>query len=430
MSHYTRRRSIPGCRGRWSARVRRCRCRRSRPASTPPTRCRTSRTCARSGSTATCRSRTSTSTSTRPASRGAEGFHETFLERTTETGRRINFGTIGCALLWSPFYAVADAWRAARQPSRRASPPTATRGRTSRRCRTRRRSTGVLALCLSVAGRAPARPRLALARGTRGAVRRSSVWSARRCSSTCTSRRRCRTRRRRSPSRCSSSSGCACASDGRCARLAALGVAAALMAMVREQDAFFVAGPAVDFLHAQFSTRRRDGSAGDSQRRRAAQWRRCAAFTPQALAYLALNGHIGPSRLVARKMTWTAPHALERRGVARARAALWTPLAPAGAGGTGRARRAARPRATRARRRGALAMTAVQVYVAGSVESWTVAGAFGQRRFVALTAVLVIGLAALLASVAAGGWWRLRSPWRWRRRAGGISASWRSSALE
>ena len=27
------------------------------------------------------------------------GFHETFLERTTETGRRINFGTIGSALL-------------------------------------------------------------------------------------------------------------------------------------------------------------------------------------------------------------------------------------------------------------------------------------------------------------------------------------------
>ena len=38
------------------------------------------------------------------------GFHETFLERTTETGRRINFATLGCALLWSPFYAVADGW--------------------------------------------------------------------------------------------------------------------------------------------------------------------------------------------------------------------------------------------------------------------------------------------------------------------------------
>ena len=40
----------------------------------------------------------------------SDGFRETFLERRTETGRRINFATIGCALLWSPFYAAADAW--------------------------------------------------------------------------------------------------------------------------------------------------------------------------------------------------------------------------------------------------------------------------------------------------------------------------------
>src|SRR5690349_4735239 len=38
-----------------------------------------------------------------------DGFHETFLERQTEAGRRITFATIGSALLWSPFYAVADA---------------------------------------------------------------------------------------------------------------------------------------------------------------------------------------------------------------------------------------------------------------------------------------------------------------------------------
>jgi hypothetical protein len=42
-----------------------------------------------------------------------------------------------------------------------------------------------------------------------------------------------------------------------------------------------------------------------------------------------------------------------------------------------------------------LAMVASQVYVAGSVESWTVAGAFGQRRFVCLTPLLVIGLTQL-----------------------------------
>ena len=38
----------------------------------------------------------------------SDGFHETFLELRTATGHRINFGTIGCAILWSPFYAVGD----------------------------------------------------------------------------------------------------------------------------------------------------------------------------------------------------------------------------------------------------------------------------------------------------------------------------------
>ena len=50
----------------------------------------------------------------------------------------------------------------------------------------------------------------------------------------------------------------------------------------------------------------------------------------------------------------------------------------------------------------ALVMTAAQVYVSGSVDSWTVAGAFGQRRFVALTILLTIGLACLLRAIARG----------------------------
>jgi hypothetical protein len=37
------------------------------------------------------------------------GFYETHLVLKTETGLRINFGTIGSAILWSPFYAIADA---------------------------------------------------------------------------------------------------------------------------------------------------------------------------------------------------------------------------------------------------------------------------------------------------------------------------------
>ena len=36
------------------------------------------------------------------------GFEQTFLQLETPAGRRVNFGTMGCAILWSPFYAIAD----------------------------------------------------------------------------------------------------------------------------------------------------------------------------------------------------------------------------------------------------------------------------------------------------------------------------------
>jgi len=42
-------------------------------------------------------------------------------------------------------------------------------------------------------------------------------------------------------------------------------------------------------------------------------------------------------------------------------------------------------------------MALSQIYVAGSVESWTVAGAFGQRRFVVLTVLLVVGVAFIMS---------------------------------
>ena len=38
------------------------------------------------------------------------GYYETFLVRETGAGRRVNYGTIGCALLWSPFYGIAHLW--------------------------------------------------------------------------------------------------------------------------------------------------------------------------------------------------------------------------------------------------------------------------------------------------------------------------------
>jgi len=46
-----------------------------------------------------------------------------------------------------------------------------------------------------------------------------------------------------------------------------------------------------------------------------------------------------------------------------------------------------------------LLLFALQAYVSGCVESWTVAGSFGQRRFVAVTPLLVVGLAAIIPAI-------------------------------
>jgi hypothetical protein len=209
----------------------------------------------------------------------------------------------------------------------------------------------------------------------------------------------------------------------------AVGVTGALAAMVREQDLFFVAGPALDFLRwAWLKHPSRTASPATIT-----SLMRCAAagaisfslaYAPQLIAYTALNGHPTPTEKVARKMTWTSPHALEVLFSPQHGLFMWTPLALlalAGivrlcfAGAAVRARPAGYDGTTRHAAQVAdvqwiaallLLMAALQVYVSGSVESWTVAGAFGQRRFVALTPILVAGLAVWAPTPASSTVWK------------------------
>jgi hypothetical protein len=109
-----------------------------------------------------------------------------------------------------------------------------------------------------------------------------------------------------------------------------------------------------------------------------------------------------------RKLNWLSPHGLEVLVSPEHGLFFWTPLAllalvGLAAGVTGHLGWTAQP-TLRARREsestawlagGLLLAVLSQVYIAGSVESWTVAGAFGQRRFVGLSAVLLVGVAAL-----------------------------------
>jgi hypothetical protein len=337
---------------------------------------------------------------------GGPGFRETFLGLTTETGQRLNFTTIGCAILWSPFYAAGDlgarvmnrlGWETAVDGYSRPYVAAVCYGSAIY---------GFLALLLSLRvarqlglqetggaqGRfAQAVPALAVWVGTpllfymyiappfAHAVSAFSVAAF--VTTWLTVRERWSVR-----------------------GVAGLGVLAALMAMVREQDLFVAIGPAVDFAWEASRTwfpGLRHRATDDGRKFVASAMAGAAAFAlaylPQAVSYLVLNGRLGPSHLVGRKMNWAAPHALQVLVSPEHGFFFWTPLAVLALAGL--LILARRPEEIRRVAICLWLMVAAQVYVTGSVESWTVAGAFGQRRFVALTVLLVAGIAALVGAI-------------------------------
>ena len=330
------------------------------------------------------------------------GFHETLLERQTAAGRRVNYGTIGCALLWAPFYGVADVWaRVSGQQADGYSKPyvravtyaSAFYGflaillsiRAARSILNRRPEAGRWQLEAVPAGLAIwfgtpllfymyVAPPFAHATSAFAVAVFVTLWLY--------------VRREWTP-----------------AGTFALGVCAAVVAMVREQDIFLVLGPAVDFLLTLSTANRQLPTPNKHVGIRKAVSAVIAgvagfalAYLPQLIAYNALNGYPGPAAHVRRKMYWYSPHSLQVLFSPDHGLLFWTPLAfVALAGLVLLAAGYWRSVTTDVRRIAviALLMTASQVYIAGSVGSWTVAGAFGQRRFVVLTPLLVLGLAAL-----------------------------------
>ncbi|MGH9372550.1 MAG: hypothetical protein ACRD15_13560 [Vicinamibacterales bacterium] len=355
------------------------------------------------------------------------GFHQTFLEPVTPTGLRENFATLGCAVLWAPFYAAADlATRLLRVVAGSELPADGYSRLYVAAVAYGSAIYGFLALLLSVA----AARRLT----GHGVLAGLAVWfgtpllfymyAAPPFSHACSAFAVAvfitvwlRVRARWSPR-----------------GLVALGATAALMAMVREQDVFFAVGPALDYALAfrKSGGRRQDAGAGTGPALRAATVRGwilaalpgVAAFvicySPQLLAYSSLNGRFGPSTLVTRKMTWYSPHAAGVLASPQHGLFAWTPLAMLAVLGLfllwfkGRGDHepfAVRDAGYAMRGEDAgisriaaclLLMLALQVYISGSVESWTVAGAFGQRRFVGSTLLFVVGLAGLRSVVPRG----------------------------
>lgn len=331
-------------------------------------------------------------------------FRETFLESTTSTGHRVNFATIGCALLWSPFYAAADAVvRISRMSGATVPADGYSRPYIWAVC-VGSAVYGFLSLILSFAVARRVVPGFAGTSSGRQLLPVLAVFIgtplvfymyvappfAHACSAFAVSAfvlTWLRVRARWSLAGC-----------------AALGALAALMTMVREQDGFYAGAPALDFLWMVAGTWRHGAGTQIAPIRKALGGALAGlvafgvTFVPQALVYVTLNGHLGPSPLLSRKMNWIAPHALQVLFSPEHGLFIWTPVALVAIVGVILLAAWPGPSASDTRRIGVclLTMIVLGVYVTGSVASWTVAGAFGQRRFVGLTVVFVTGLAVVV----------------------------------
>jgi hypothetical protein len=323
------------------------------------------------------------------AGAGGAGFHDTFLaERFTAAGRRINFGTIGPALLWAPFYAVGHVWAGltgapqdgyshpyiaavaygsaiygwlalwlAIDLTRRILGPSP--------CTSPQRGwlAPVLLLGTPLVFYMYVAPPFSHACATFAVTLCLWVWW--------------RVRDRWSPG-----------------GVILLGLAGGLMGTMRDQTVLFLIPMALDYVRWA-AAQPRAIALGRAAMGTVAT---LVGYAPHLLASWAINGYLGPHESVGNKMSWSSPHALDVLVSVRHGWFLWTPLAALAVAGLVRlALGHARSDRSDLRWIGGclLLMLALQVYINGAVESWTVAGAFGQRRFVEITPILAIGLAAL-----------------------------------
>lgn len=304
---------------------------------------------------------------------GRAGFKETFLDRSSATGLKLNFGPMGSALLWSPFYiathftlVVLDALGFSvtadgmSQPYRSAVTfASAFYGAIGLflSYRLARRFAAPLVSFLAVVAlwwATPVAYYMYIAPGMSHAPSLFIVavffcmWPWVTESST--------------P-----------------ARWAAWGAVAGGMALVRQQDLFFAAAIAVPLWLGKGDV------AATAKRLAAFGAAALAVFTPQLIVYQILNGRPLPSSHVANKMAWYSPHSLQVLFSPEHGLFFWSPLLLLFTVGGfllfKRDRNAAWV---------LMLGLASQVYISGAVDSWTQAGAFGSRRFVGATVLFAV----------------------------------------
>jgi hypothetical protein len=172
---------------------------------------------------------------------------------------------------------------------------------------------------------------------------------------------------------------------------AALGLVGGLAALVREQDGLFLVMPGLLLLADAWRAR-----AFFLGLARGALMTLCAflAFSPQLFVYKSLYGGFHPSTLVSQKMDYTSPHFFQVLFDPAHSLFCWSPLLFVSSLGLV---------AVLFRRRDlpSLLLFAglfVQIWICGSIQTWSQGGAFGMRRFISATPSFAWGLAPLVAA--------------------------------
>lgn len=177
-----------------------------------------------------------------------------------------------------------------------------------------------------------------------------------------------------------------------------LGASGGLMTMVREQEAVFFIIPFLEGLSLVYSTlRTRENLAAFRTWLIGATLMTLTAsvvFLPQLITYRILNGNFLPARNVTDKFTWNGNHILDVLFSNFHGLFTWTPVVLLGVLGLCFLWRRDKFIAV-----AFLIAFAVETYLLGSFSTWFGGAAFGGRRFINCTVLFVVGLAALANAI-------------------------------
>ena len=178
----------------------------------------------------------------------------------------------------------------------------------------------------------------------------------------------------------------------------ALGASGGLMTMVREQEGVFFIIPLVEGAYVAYCVLRKTEKFAALQKWLLGALVMAAGavlvFVPQLLVYRVLNGNFMPARNVTDKFTWNGNHIFDILFSNFHGLFSWTPIVLFAIIGLFLLWRRDKLLAL-----AFLVAFAVETYLLGSFSTWFGGAAYGGRRFINCTVIFVVGLAAFADAI-------------------------------